>query len=68
MRLLAAGWTPEDTPPGTRPYKDYDGGWTYTGEAIRSMVWETPYGLIYAKDPPQEVLQFIMAVGQPDAE
>ncbi|MCI8423256.1 MAG: LysR family transcriptional regulator [Lawsonibacter sp.] len=25
-----------------------------------------PYGLIYAKDPPQEVLQFIMAVGQPD--
>ena len=27
-----------------------------------------PYGLIYAKDPPQEVLQFIMAVGQPDAE
>ena len=24
-----------------------------------------PYGLIYAKDPPKEVLQFIMAVGQP---
>ena len=23
-----------------------------------------PYGLIYAKDPPKEVLQFIMAVGQ----
>lgn len=27
-----------------------------------------PYGLIYAKEPAQEVLQFIMAVGQPDAE
>lgn len=28
--------------------------------------WEhtLPYGLIYAKDPPKEVLQFIMAVGQ----
>ena len=24
-----------------------------------------PYGLIYAKDPPREVMQFIMAVGQP---
>lgn len=23
-----------------------------------------PYGLIYAKDPPKEVMQFIMAVGQ----
>ena len=30
--------------------------------------WEhtLPYGLIYAKDPPKEVLQFIMAVGQPN--
>lgn len=27
-----------------------------------------PYGLIYAKDPPQEVLQFIMAVGQMGSE
>ncbi|WP_304634347.1 hypothetical protein [uncultured Oscillibacter sp.] len=44
--LLAEGWQPEDTPPGTRPYQDYDGGWTYTGEAIRSMVWETPCGLL----------------------
>lgn len=28
--------------------------------------WEhtLPYGLIYAKDPPQEVMQFILAVGQ----
>lgn len=23
-----------------------------------------PYGLIYAKDPPKEVMQFIMAMGQ----
>lgn len=45
-RLLAEGWKPEDTPPGTRPYQDYYGGWTYTGEAIRSMVWETPCGLL----------------------
>lgn len=32
--------------------------------------WEftMPYGLIYAKDPPNEVLQFIMAVGQTNIE
>ena len=47
-RLLAEGWKPEETPPGTHPYQDYDGGWTYTGEAIRSTVWETPCGLLAA--------------------
>ena len=47
-RLLAEGWKPEDTPPGTHPYQDYYGGWTYTGEAIRDMVWETPCGLLAA--------------------
>ncbi len=45
-QLLAKGWKPEDMPPGTRPYKDYEGGWTYTGEAIRGTVWETPCGLL----------------------
>ena len=47
-RLLAEGWKPEDTPPGTNPYEDYYGGWTYTGEAIRGTVWETPCGLLVA--------------------
>ncbi len=30
------------------------------------VVWEhtLPYGLIFAKNPPQEVMRFIMAVGQ----
>ena len=32
-RLLAEGYTPEDTPPGTCEYKSYYGGWTYTSEA-----------------------------------
>ena len=45
-RLFAKGWTPEDTPPGTHPYADHEGGWTYTGESIRSIVWETPCGLL----------------------
>lgn len=47
-QLLAEGWKPEDTPPGTHPYADYYGGWTYTGEAIKSTVWETPCGLLVA--------------------
>ena len=45
-RLLADGWKPEDTPPGTCPYADYYGGWTYTVEALRNTVWETPCGLL----------------------
>jgi len=45
-RLLAEGCRPEDTPPGTCPYADYYGGWTYTGQAIKDMVWETPCGLL----------------------
>lgn len=32
------------------------------------VAWDytLPYGLIYPKDPPKEVLQFIMAVGKVD--
>ena len=45
-RLLAAGYTPEDMPPGTCEYKSYYGGWTYTSDKIRSMVFETPCGLL----------------------
>lgn len=45
-RLLAEGWSPEDTPPGTRQYAEHEGGWTYTAEMIRGMVWETPCGLL----------------------
>ena len=28
-RLLAEGYTPEDTPPGMQAYKQHEGGWTY---------------------------------------
>lgn len=45
-RLLSDGWLPEDTPPGTHPYLDHEGGWTYTAEAICAIVWETPCGLL----------------------
>lgn len=45
-RLLAEGYTPEDTPPGTQEYKSYYGGWTYTWQALNDMVFETPCGLL----------------------
>ena len=41
-RLLAEGYTPEDTPPGMREYSPYDGGWTYDSETLGRMVFETP--------------------------
>lgn len=45
-RLLAEGYTPEDTPPGMREYKVYEGGWTYEYRTLRDMVFETPCGLL----------------------
>lgn len=45
-RLLAEGYTPKDTPPGTCEYKSYYGGWTYTSQALNGMVFETPCGLL----------------------
>ena len=45
-RLLAEGYKPEDTPPGTCEYKSYYGGWTYTSQALNGMVFETPCGLL----------------------
>ena len=45
-RLLSEGWKPEDTPPGTKKYFWFYGGWTYTSEALRAMTFETPCGLL----------------------
>jgi len=45
-RLLAEGWKPEETPPGTKEYFWFYGGWTYAAEALRTMTFETPCGLL----------------------
>ena len=45
-RLLAEGWKPEDTPPGTKEYFWFYGGWTYTREALAALTFETPCGLL----------------------
>ena len=45
-RLLTEGWKPEETPPGTKEYFWFYGGWTYTAEALRAMTFETPCGLL----------------------
>lgn len=45
-RLLAQGYTPEDTPPGMRNYEPLQGGWTYDPQTRRNMTFETPCGLL----------------------
>lgn len=45
-RLLAEGYTPEDTLPGTWPYKKHEGGWTHAPETRSGMTFETPCGLL----------------------
>ena len=45
-RLLAEGWKPEDTPPGTKEYFWFYGGWTYTQETLAALTFETPCGLL----------------------
>lgn len=45
-RLLTEGWKPEETPPDTKEYFWFYGGWTYTTEALRAMTFETPCGLL----------------------
>ena len=44
--LLAQGYTRDQTPPGMKPWKDFDGGWTYTWQVGASLVFETPCGLL----------------------
>ncbi len=45
-RLLSEGWKPEDTPPGTKEYFWFYGGWTYTSEALAALTFETLCGLL----------------------
>lgn len=45
-RLLAEGWTQDQTPPLCRPWRSFDGGWTYDFRATKDWVFETPCGLL----------------------
>lgn len=49
-RLLAEGYKPEDTPPGMCAYAAHEGGWTYDIATLRSMIYETPCGLLAKGD------------------
>ena len=50
QKLLDEGWTKDQTPPGMRPWSDFEGGWTYRYDARRNVVFETPCGLLYKRD------------------
>lgn len=45
-RLLAAGYTRDDGPDFVRPYEEYEGGFTYTGEYLNESVFQTHCGLL----------------------
>jgi len=45
-RLMAEGWTQEQTPPGCRPWNKWEGGWTYEYGSRLNVVFETPCGLL----------------------
>lgn len=46
VRLLAEGYTIDQTPPGCRPWNKFYGGWTYNGDMLQQLVFETPCGLL----------------------
>lgn len=49
LRLLAEGWTQDQTPPGCRPWNSFYGGWTYDYKSRMNCVFETPCGLLYRR-------------------
>lgn len=49
-RLLADGWTKDQTPPGLRPWRDFDGGWTYDYRHRGNVVFEAPCGLLWKRN------------------
>ena len=49
LRLLAEGWTKDQTPPGCHPWNGFYGGWTYDLKSRWDCVFETPCGLLYRR-------------------
>lgn len=50
QKLLAEGWTQDQTPPGMKPWNKWNGGWEYHPQSRRNVVFETPCGLLYRRD------------------
>lgn len=49
QKLLAEGWTKDQTPPGLRPWRDFDGGWTHEYRSRSNVVFEAPCGLLWKR-------------------
>lgn len=45
-KLLAEGWTKDQTPPDMHPWNDFDGGWSWKTSARMNTVFSTPCGLL----------------------
>ena len=46
QKLLDAGWTKDQTPPGMRDWNEFYGGWEYDMSTLSAMTFETPCGLL----------------------
>lgn len=49
-RLLAEGWTQDQTPPGCKSWNQWYGGWQYDYRSRIGTVFETPCGLLYKRE------------------
>ena len=49
QKLLAEGWTQEQTPPGMKPWNWFYGGWTYKWDSRQDVVFESPCGLLWKR-------------------
>ena len=50
QKLLAEGWTQDQTPPGMKPWDKFYGGWTYRPDTRRDVVFASPCGLLWARN------------------
>ena len=49
-KLLAEGWTKDQTPPGMKGWNEFYGGWTYHYSARLNTVFESPCGLLWKRE------------------
>lgn len=49
-KLLAEGWTEDQTPPGMKPWNKFYGGWTYHYSSRLNTVFESPCGILWKRD------------------
>lgn len=50
QKLLAEGWTEDQTPPGMKPWNKFYGGWEYHYSSRLNTVFESPCGILWKRE------------------